>query len=158
MKYLTAILVLINAMACHANVSQSEARVIFNKLNKVSKAKAPPLKFIDCGTINAYTTKNEIYMCNETLEFGTKAEVAMVLGHELGHFKFQDVTYPANSKSQEYRADHWGSLWTQQIGYNKCETAKLFLHFYEMWGNGGGWFASHPANLKRYKAVSKGCQ
>ena len=71
MKYIISFLILLNAITCHANVSQHDARIIFNKLNKVSKARAPELRFIDCGTINAYTTKYEIYMCIETLEMGT---------------------------------------------------------------------------------------
>lgn len=158
MKYVLSFLLLFNTIVGHASVSKAETIRLFNKLNRISGARSAPIKFVDCGSVNAYTTEYGVYMCNETLSYATAPQMAAIIGHELGHFKFMDPTYNSNQKSKEYRADYWGSKWAEQIGYNHCETAKLFLRFYKDFGNGGGWFADHPANLDRYKRLSKGCK
>lgn len=145
--------------ASYSSVSVGEAVVIYNKLIKQNMLKRPT-KFIiwDFNTINAWATPDfTLNITTKDLTL-TKPELTMLIAHELAHIQFDDMHTLGDYKThQEDRADYYGMLYSENIGYSRCTLAALFLRFYKQSGNQGGSKDPHSKNLTRFWRVYKGC-
>lgn len=106
----------------HASVSFKQAQNVYNKICKIAGS-CPKLYYDKSSVSNAYSffygvaiTKGMLRDCQ------TSADLAMVLGHELGHYVRKDFLFKG-SRYKELRADAYGHRLCVAGGYGDC------LHF-----------------------------
>lgn len=129
--------------------SFTNVKHIYTRLILANQISNPPkLQYSPSLEVNAYYNQaNHTITINEgILRISTKANVAWVLGHEMGHAFRQDQE---SHYAAEYASDRIGYNLVVQAGYNGCAAASLTLKFgdYES--------SDHPSGPARYKAL--GC-
>lgn len=137
-------------------VSFEEAQQIYARIIKVNHIKdAPTLLLLNVDFINAYSLPTSTTITNGLLKAGTKDEIALVLGHELSHFKFKHWYNPwmdsEAHKVAEADADVEGADMMKEAGYNLCKG----IHFFKVIPKSGG--TSHPDSDWRYNRLMDGC-
>src|ERR1700679_1543757 len=117
---------------CNASVSAREVKQIYKQLIKKNKLKAPHLYLMKDNDINGFTMKDKIMITTGALRYCTKAEIALILAHELTHYKFNDVdnNWYNVGTFMEDSADVFGAQYAENIGYPKCRQAQLFVLFH----------------------------
>lgn len=167
MKKLLIALCVFLCVNCYARVSFEEGYKIYNKLIKINKLSHPKKLYImekrffifdengdkewvEPTDINGVTTPQAIMLTKAAFTELEPAELAHLMAHELAHWRFKDSYYDLGGKFQEDRADKYAAIYAEKIGYNRCDQAKLYLKFYELYGNGGGPDDPHSSALVRY--------
>lgn len=104
----------------HASVSFKRAIRVFSKVQNVSGYHVM-LNYSEKTVSNAYCSYDGITITQGMLnDLETDAELASVLGHEMGHFASKDVLHKS-SEFTELRADKLGHNWcTKLYSTNKC--------------------------------------
>lgn len=74
------------------------------------------------------------------------AELASVIGHEVGHIKLGHIS---SSIPHEYAADAQAAIYMQRLGLKVCVGAQRFLRRGSLGGD------DHPTDIDRYRAL--GC-
>jgi hypothetical protein len=155
--------------ACFSKTSWSTTVRLYYKLVEQNYLK--PAKFlilVEDGDINAWVTEEDkLYVTTGLLKAGSVPEIALVLGHELAHIQFRDAhsTYkggrkkpkPGVSKLQEDRADYYGRIYAENLGYSRCKMAHFFIVLYKHYGNQGGLMDPHSSNTLRFWRIYQGC-
>ena len=135
----------------HASVSTNLAKIVYIKLlSKNNVKKSTGLVIVQKNEVNAgaNVAKNVIILNSGMLNYVHNAdELALVLGHELGHIARGDGGSNVNA---EYAADKLGGEYMKNAGFNLCVGAQALRRLHS---NGGG---THPASEARYKAL--GCE
>jgi Zn-dependent protease with chaperone function len=131
------------------SLTAGQAKKVYAKLVKANKfIFTPPLYVIKSNKVNAKATWGSITIYTGMLKFlRNEHELAMVLGHELAHYK---LWHTRSSHKNEYAADKRGALYAQKAGYNKCYGG-LFLLRFKYKPN-----KTHPPSKDRYKNL--GCR
>ena len=143
--YLAVLLGLSMSGASHAT-TKADATRIYNKLVALSGVGRPLLVFSSDQNINAYSSSDSVIVTQGMLNITNNAELALVIGHELGHIAHGD---PYSSKSAEYAADKYGAQLISKAGYNVCYAARLFIKLGYPEGK------THPSDISRYRRL--GC-
>jgi hypothetical protein len=113
-----------------------------------------PLTIVSSDEVNAYTDGEGVYVYTGLLnKMDTDDEMAMVLGHELGHaialhnnILQEKWTHGPELESQ---ADMLGTFMMLRAGYDVCKGRDLFLLFMKQSGN-CAYCETHPSNIYRY--------
>jgi len=127
--------------------TKADAIQIYNKIVKASgMTRYPQLKFSSDKEINASATSYAITINQGMLNATNRNELALVIGHELGHYKLRHRT---STPSNEYSADALGWNYGVKAGYNMCSARSLFKKFKQ--------YASktHPHPKDRAKRLPK---
>lgn len=117
-------------------------------LNSNGLHPAPGLVYSNDPSVNASSGGFRITLNQGMLSYvgGNKDQMALVLGHEIGHYK---LGHRMSTPKNEYASDKYGARLMHNAGYNVCRGATLFKRL------GGGDTKTHPAGYKRAKAL--GC-
>lgn len=160
MKKLIYVILLCVSFTANAQVSWKETIKIYDKLIKVNHLKRPVvLRLIMTDELNAWASPdNSVNITLYDLKVLTKAEMAFVLGHELAHLQFNDTHTQLSGTIQEDRADKYGAIWAENIGYSRCKQSYFFIRLYKLYGNLGDQGDPHSKNLKRFWSLYKYCK
>ncbi len=138
----------------YAAVSKDRAVAMFKKLS-------PPgitLSFKNSAVVQAESYGRHVTIYNGMLNFvDNESQLALVIGHELGHIANGDGQTGTPTFDMEYAADLYGFKLAGARGYNACHGTKLFLKFSRLPKN-IVWSYAHPKALDRYKALAKYCK
>lgn len=135
-----------------ASISEEEARNVFSKLQNESGYHVV-LRVNNSYEVNAYTTKTHIEITKGLLMFcDVPAELALVMGHELGHWAYKDPRTNKQSPIFEKRADVNGDYLCRQMGYSGDACLLFMFRMGKIYGPGGG-DGIHPTWGNRIKNV-----
>ena len=135
----------------YSSVTKKEVKAIYKALVKKNKLRAPHLYYVKDNDINGYCTKDKIVVTTGAMKYLTKAEMALLLGHELTHWQFNDPSSWVHIGTfMEDRADIMGAEYASKIGYPKCQQAQLFVLFHYLYGEHKG---EHSLNPIRYHNI-----
>ena len=145
-KIIAIVFIFFNTVAYTANIK--DAQNVYNRLLQSNGIKYHPmLRLSESKEVNASETRRYITINRGMLNFvRNNAELAIVLGHELGHFLRGDGS---SKPSREYAADAIGAKLANKAGYPVCKGAQVLRRF----GDKGS--STHPDSASRYKAL--GC-
>ncbi len=143
-------------------VSYNEAHVqaIFDKLAVNSgTTHILPLKILKTDDANAWTDGVNITITTGLLNImnGNDDELALVLGHEMGHVinydlehsAMEDVLkFPIDGRYKEAAADKIGAYIMMRAGFNECNGRDIFNKFKEHFGDDAA-AMGHPDNAFR---------
>lgn len=113
---------------------------------KITKANGfwviPKLGYDPTHQVNAHSGWGGIVINQGMLNFvRNDAELALVLGHELGHYK---LGHMRSTPSNEFAADARGAYYMSKAGYNVCTGAKAMKRFNDRASS------THPDSNERY--------
>jgi predicted Zn-dependent protease len=130
------------------SVTFQQAQNVFNKLNNISGQHAS-LYYDPTLSINAWAIRDNITITQGMLNtLKNEHQLAMVLGHEIGH-KALSHHRPKFHPRQEMNADDVGYYYCKKAGYTRCIDALKVLQ--RKMGNKGG--GEHPPWNVRIKNV-----
>lgn len=108
--------------------------------------KHPVLTLNPTSEVNASYFGNTIMVNKGMLTYVHNAdELALIIGHELGHYAKRNATL--TDYQAEYGADADGAIYAAKAGYNRCIGAKAILRFHDPDSS------DHPASIKRYNRI-----
>lgn len=143
MKYLLLLLLSFNVSA----MSIENARDVYYKIGRANGISLPQLVLVYSTDVNASTDGRKVYINSAMLSFvNNEAEIAMVLGHELAHYRLR---HRRSTPGNEYAADRLGASYMHNAGYNICRGARVIKRFNNEDSD------THPASRKRYRRL--GC-
>jgi hypothetical protein len=147
----------ISALHCHDSYSQvtrAVAKTIYKKLQKVSGVKGPQLVFSTDRKPNAWTSRRYIILSKGAMKLENTAEIAQTLGHELTHWQFRDpYSWIQIGTYQEDRADRYGAVYAERLGYSKCSQAQIYKLYTELYGATIDPSDHHSSNSIRYRRL-----
>lgn len=155
---ITLALILMPTIAC-AKVSKKEAFEIYYKLVANNYFFIfPNLEISDENIFQAIVYQKEdqfrptIRLYKGLLDVVNKDELALVLGHEIGHSKmwYYSRIY-SNNHINEFAADWLGFEYMKRAGFDQCKGREIFKKF------SPGVSFSHPDPKDRYNNLP-GCQ
>lgn len=104
-----------------------EATAIYNNIIRATGMFFyPKLKFSNSKEVNAYQSGSTITINQGMLNITNKDELALVIGHELAHYK---LGHHNSNHRNEYAADALGYQYAAKAGYNVCRGKNLFKKF-----------------------------
>lgn len=125
-----------------------QAQAVYNKIIIDNGLHGPILVLNSSNEVNADETDQRISINRGMLRFvHNSSELALVLGHELGHFTLH---HQSSTVAHEYAADHQGAIYASHAGYSVCLGAQVFKRFPPVSPN-----SDHPDNYDRIKHL--GC-
>lgn len=154
-KQLIAGALILGSLSCSfAAVSFQQAKEVFNELYNVSGRHAK-LHYDSTLNVNAWMTfpahGYKIVITQGMLNtLQNKDELAMVLGHEIGH-KALSHYRPVDYLRQEMDADDVGYYYCKKAGYKRCIDGLKVLQ--AKFGDGTGADGVHPPWSVRIKGV-----
>lgn len=125
----------------------SQAQGIYNQLTKANHfLTPPPLVWRHTGEVNADYDGAFIAVNTGMLKYcKNQDELAMVLGHELGHYTARNKVL--TSYQAEYGADKDGAVYAANAGFNRCKGALAIYRFHDPASS------DHPASNDRYNKI-----
>ncbi len=133
-----------------ASVSFQEAQIIFKQLETKAGINVP-LVLVKTNEVNAATDGYKIKINTGMLRFlDNKEQLALVLGHEIGHIKTNGW-----GKRWEFTADAYGAALASSVGYSACKGREFFRKMVKRFGNYPS--TSHPKNGDRYNKLAVFC-
>jgi len=145
MKYFIAICLLCTTFISKAATFE-HAQEIYVKIIKANGYwSSPKLRYSPSTEINANAGWGSITINEGMLRFvRNDAELALVLGHEIGHYK---LGHWSSTPRNEYSADAYGARVIGKAGYSVCTGARVLKRFNAPDSD------THPASIKRYRAI-----
>lgn len=139
--------------------TNAQVEEVYQKLYLQSGlSQKPPLHILDTSTINAWTDGEDVTITTGILRtMSSVDEIALVLGHELGHVINYDVLhnqmedavkFPLNQSYKEAAADKIGGFMMMRAGYDICKGKKIMQTFRDNFGSDAG-ATGHPDNAFR---------
>ncbi len=143
MKYIISAILILNIGASNASITFQQAIEVYSVLvEKNNLVIYPNLRLSTSREINAYTTPGGIIINDGMLAFvNNQEELALVLGHEIGHFKRKDKV---SSPGAEYAADALAAIYADRAGYDHCIGSKVIYRFHSPASS------THPDSYSRY--------
>lgn len=135
---------------------------IYLKVAKATGQDYPPFRIEENESINAYATSEEIVLFTGMINFSNANddEIALILGHELGHYILDHVNQPVpdlkytsethRSKKYELNSDKIGAFLMTQAGYDVCKGRELWKRMKDTFGDIVE-KDSHPNAIFRYE-------
>lgn len=146
-KWVVAVVLFLMAFNVSA-LTIKDAKEVYSKLIvKNHLIHTPRLTIWPISDVNAYcdNESNTIAITPGMLKFvKNRDELAIVLGHELGHCILHHSTSTPNN---EYIADRMGYLLAQHANYNVCVGVNVFKEFNDPGGD------THPPSINRYNLL-----
>lgn len=124
---------------------------VYNKLNKYTGVPGviPPLVLEDNPVVNAWITPDNLTITTGMLHFiKDKDELALVIGHEMGHFMLQHFELGGDNRLHEANADKFGVFLALRAGYNVCVGEGLWMRMADEDGD-SVLTTSHPGSTQR---------
>lgn len=144
------LLLLVFSCKIFASTTFGEANKVFTRLQVLTGTNVT-LKYDADPSSNAWTTFTEITITQGMLDDARgEADLALVLGHELGHWATGDV-WTKGSRAKELRADQYGYNLCSRLGYTSC--GSFMLYMYDKYG--GLSDKVHPDWLTRYRHLRR---
>lgn len=138
-----------------AAVSLKDVEVVYHRLC-VANNGCPNLRIIRSREINSMATKGEIIIFTGMLKFlDNRDQLALVLGHELGHVHNGDPHNFWHTFNMEYHADQYGAYLASKAKFNRCKGVKYFNKTMKYFGDGTS--VGHPMNSLRLQRVNYDC-
>lgn len=131
---------LINSTTNAVSFNQTQ-RIYYKLIQANNMHNAPVLRYRNDGSINADYGGGVITVNTGLMGRVNSSEMALVLGHELAHWR---------GVYNESRADIKGAQYIEVAGWNRCVARSVFLKFPK--GNDG----IHPDNIYRYNSLHCG--
>jgi Zn-dependent protease with chaperone function len=134
-------------------VDEINVKEVYHRLAVVSgTTKLPPITILDIPMINAWTDGKKITITTGLLKLmKNNDELAMVLGHEMGHFIARDVQRNDEAMDPRYMeadADKFGAFIMMRAGYDVCKGKEILRSFKEVFGDDAA-AEGHPDNAFR---------
>lgn len=132
---------------CFAATTKQQAESIYKKIIQSNGFWIyPKLNFSNSREMNAssgtiYITINQGMLDNTNVD-----ELALVIGHELGHWKLH---HRSSTPSNELEADKAGWIYGSAAGYNMCRGKNIFKKFKQRASK------THPHPKDRYRSLPK---
>ncbi len=138
----------------------NQIQTIFDKLAVNSgTTHILPLIVLKTPMANAWTDGKNITITTGLLNIinGNDDELAMVLGHEMGHVINYDLehgamemilNYQIDNRYKEAAADKMGAYIMMRAGFNECNGYSIMMKFKEAFGDDAG-AEGHPDNAFR---------
>lgn len=134
----------------YANVTFQQAKNVWAKLSNKSGYHVQ-LKYDDDMNSNAYSMANAVYITAGMLnDLDNDAQIAFVLGHELGHY-IKGHYRREDSAKDELEADKIGYYFCRQMGYYDC--VSFMYKMQKLYGNKGD--EVHPDWNIRIRNIQK---
>jgi len=147
MRIILALVLSVLVNVSFASVSKSQAIGIYNRILKANNIwTCPKLTFSKSNQINAQVAGYVMTINQGMLDATNIDELALVIGHELGHFKLWHVT---SKPGNEYAADARGWVYAHTAGYNMCKAKELFKKFPQEYSK------THPHPKDRYNRLPR---
>ncbi len=122
----------------------------------------PPLRILKTDVVNAWTDGNYVAITTGILKKMTNIdEIALVLGHELGHVINYDVIHsemeemlgvPLDNRYKEAAADQIGAYLMMRAGFDECKGRVIMQVFKDNFGDDAG-AQDHPDNAFRLDSL-----
>jgi predicted Zn-dependent protease len=144
LKILVIMLFCVNAYALTFNDAEEVYKQLVIK-NHVMPL--PKLAYWPNDQVNAFCDSDAqtIVLTRGILKFvQNKDQLAMVIGHELGHCILH---HPISTPRNEYIADRMGYWLSQAAGYNVCKGVEVLKNLNDPAS------ATHPASINRYNVL-----
>lgn len=131
--------------AAHST-TQQQAVAIYNKIVKANNFWIyPRLRFSDDKQMNAHSSWQYITIDQGMLDKTNVDELALVIGHELAHYK---LLHKGSTPARELAADALGWKYADKAGYD-CHKGKEYLKkLYHKKGS-----KTHPPPMERYNKL-----
>lgn len=127
----------------------SDAKRVFDKLSNETRLHPRFQCLRQDDVVNAYATLNAVMITTGMLKLiQYDDEIAVVLGHELSHYRHRDAKYGGKAYF-ELRSDKEGYNLCKRSGYRKC--ALLFIRMTAIFED--SYDEVHPRWSYRYKRV-----
>jgi len=153
LRTIAAISLLLISSLCFSGVSYQKAQQIFKRLTQSSGVHVS-LSLNRDSDLNAWADGRGVHVNSGLLKSTNVNELALVLGHELGHIKNGDLSR-SGSKSMELRADVTGMGIANRAGFNGCAGITYFVKLQRLYGDDGG--SEHPDNSTRINKLRGMC-
>jgi Zn-dependent protease with chaperone function len=151
-----------NTMNPARPLSKAQIAEIYRDVVKVSgeAGRAPPLEIVENPNINAYASDVGIVIFTGLIDISDANTVALILGHELGHYLLGHTSDKipheiSDIRRMELQADKYGAFLALRAGYDICDGRKMFLKFNELYGDDMA--MDHPSNAFRYDQLNINC-
>lgn len=124
----------------------NQAQAVYDNLLRANEFTIAPRLVLDpTSSVNASCSVFRITINAGMLRFvHNSSELAMVLGHELGHYTNHDR---GSTPEREYRADALGAVYAQRAHYNRCLGADVYRRFHHKASK------THPDSDSRYNRL-----
>lgn len=133
-----------------ASVSAAQAKIIFSKLTPGGIT----FNIKSNSDVQAESSSNTVAVYAGMLKFvKNKNELALVIGHELGHIAHGDYKNQKFDFAAEFAADLYGFNLSKARGYNACRAILLFKRFDRKQID-----YTHPSDVDRYNRLHVYCQ
>lgn len=139
MRYLFLLLISCNSYS----MSFGQAQSIYQRLVATNGIGIYPGLYLNPSSdANASSSPMRIEVTAGMLRFAHNAdELALVLGHELGHYVLH---HTGSTPSNEFAADRLGAQFEDRAGYNHCNGVQLLYRFHDKADS------THPDSDERY--------
>lgn len=141
------IILLLLILSGSANAATfKDAQEVYNRLIKANGFSFAPRLTLDMNPHpNASASITKITITSGMLMFVRNSnELALILGHELGHFTRIDLS---SSPSYEFAADKLGAVYADVAGYNHCTGVAVLKRFNDRASK------THPDSDERYNRL-----
>jgi len=135
-------------------IEKLNVRSVFHRLELVcgTTSMEPLVILNDDSIINAWTDGTNITITTGLLKYiKNNDELAMVLGHEMGHVLNGDVNRSANAMDARYleaNADKMGAFIMMRAGFDECRGKEIMRTFKDTFGDDVA-AEGHPDNAIR---------
>jgi len=151
MKKLLCLIILTLSSVTYAKTTFKQAQEVFKELNKLT-GQHLILKYSSDLNSNAWASITGITINRGMLnDCRNKSDLAMVLGHEMGHWLMKDPWSIRAYMYMEIRADRIGYGLCQQLKYGSNQCKSFFIMMYYKYGNESD--EVHPTWLNRLQMI-----
>lgn len=120
-------------------VEKVNIQSVYERLAVNAGAPMVPLVVLDSPIVNAWTDGQSITVTTGFLAIvRNNDELAMVLGHEMGHVLAGDIIHGNDGVDDRYKealADKTGAFIMMRAGFNECRGKEIFRTFIKLFGD-----------------------
>jgi Zn-dependent protease with chaperone function len=146
LKNILLCLILLGSAGVSSAATFKDAQGVYNHLIKANGFHLAPKLGLEMNPYpNARASFARITITSGMLKFvHNKDELALILGHELGHFTRIDLS---STPSHEFAADKLGAVYADVAGYNHCTGVAVLKRFNDRASK------THPDSDERYNRL-----
>ncbi len=140
----------------YASVSIQDVKIVYHRLC-ITNGGCPNLRVVRDKQVNADSQCTEIVIYTGMLKFlDNRDQLAIILGHELGHLHNGDCTNIWHTFSMEYHADQYGVNLATKAKFNRCKGIKWFNKTMMYFGDYTS--IDHPMDSLRLQRINYKCK